>query len=162
MMKTSLLVAALLVAVTSVASAGGQPGSLGVGAEYQLNGLGGVSVNYDAGKFHVGGAIGLIDPAGPNNTEFDIFGRFYYHVHSTAMADFSVGGSIGLASVPAMMGGRDADVFVEPGFQIRLFLASNVALSFAGGISIGVVDASGVGITGQGLAGTAGIHYYFF
>ena len=164
MKKTSLLVTALLLAATSSAIAGGSPGSIGVGAEYQLNGIGGVSVNYDAGKFHVGGALGVADPAGPNNTEVDIFGRFYYHVHSTAMADFSLGGSIGLASVPnmAMANTRDSDVYIEPGFQIRVFLASNVALSFAGGITIGVVDADGVGITAQGLNGAAGIHYYFF
>jgi hypothetical protein len=165
MMKTTLIVTTLLLAATSAAHAGGSPGSVGVGAEYQLSGIGGISVNYDAGKFHVGGALGYNDPAGGNNTEVDLIGRFFFHVHSTAMADFSVGGSIGLQSdieTPPAGGSRKSNVYVEPGFQIRVFLASNVALSFTGGISIGVVDADSVALTGQGLNGTAGVHYYFF
>jgi hypothetical protein len=179
MTTTSLLVAALLVASAGVASAGGQAGSLGVGAEYQLSGLGGASVNYDAGQFHVGGFLGFFDPAGPDNTLFELGGRFYDHIHSTAMSDFGIGGNLGIASVPVGMGmnnNRDTDVFLEPGFQIRVFLASNVALSFSTGIVIGVIDASNVAVTGQGVGGSvadfgagnvvfnagAGVHYYFF
>jgi hypothetical protein len=179
MKKTSLVVAAVLMASAGVASAGGQAGSIGVGAEYQLSGLGGASVNYDAGQFHVGGFLGFLDPAGPDNTVFEIGARFYYHIHSTAMSDFGLGGNFGLASVPVggmMNNNRNTDVFLEPGFQIRVFLASNVALSFDGGIVIGVIDASNVAITGQGIGGSvvdlgggniafnagAGIHYYFF
>jgi hypothetical protein len=164
MMKTTTIALALLLA-TSAAYAGGSPGSVGVGAEYQLSGIGGVSVNYDAGKFHVGGAIGYNDPTGGNNTEVDLIGRFFFHVASSAMADFSVGGSIGLQSdieMPPAGGSRKSNVYVEPGFQIRVFVASNVALSFTGGLSIGVVDADSVAVTGQGLNGTAGVHYYFF
>lgn len=179
MTKTSLLVAAVLAASAGVASAGGQAGSLGVGAEYQLSGLGGGSVNYDAGQFHVGGFLGFFDPAGPDNTLFEIGARFYYHLHSTAMSDFGLGGGFGLASVPVgggMNNNRDTDVFLEPGFQIRVFLASNVALSFTGGLVIGLIDASNVAITAQGVGGSAvdfgagnivfnagaGVHYYFF
>jgi hypothetical protein len=152
-----------VLATAGVASAGGQAGAIGLGAEYELNGIGGVSLNYDAGKFHAGGWFGFIDPAGGNNTEFDIGGRFFYHLHSTAMADFSLGAGLGIASTPPPMGmmNRRTEVFLEPGFQIRVFIASNVALSFTGGISIGVVDASGVIISGQ-PEGIAGVHYYFF
>jgi len=177
MVKTSFLAALLVVAASGVASAGGQSGSVGVGAEYQLSGLGGPSINYDAGQFHVGGYLGFFDPAGPDNTLFEIGARFFYHINSTAMSDFGVGGGFGLASVPpgGGMGNRETDVFLEPGFQIRLFAASNVALSFNGGLVIGVVDASSVAITGQGVGGSlftaggavgfsagAGVHYYFF
>ena len=179
MIKTSFL-AALIVAMTaSVASAGGQAGSLGVGAEYQLSGVGGASLNYDAGQFHLGGFLGFRDPAGPDNTLFEIGGRFYYHLHSTAMSDFGLGGTLGIASVPVggmMNNNRNTDVYLEPGFQIRVFLASNVALSFSTGIVIGLIDASDVAITGQAVGGSvvdfgggnviftggAGIHYYFF
>ena len=179
MIKTSFLAALIVATTAGVASAGGQAGSVGVGAEYQLSGLGGASLNYDAGQFHLGGFLGFFDPAGPDNTLFEIGGRFYYHLHSTAMSDFGLGGSLGLASVPVgggMTNDRNTDVFLEPGFQIRVFLASNVALSFTTGIVIGVIDASNVAITGQGVGGSvadlgggnvvfnagAGIHYYFF
>lgn len=176
MIKTSLLAVAMIAMASTAATAGGQAGSIGVGAEYQISGLGGASVNYDAGQFHLGGFLGFIDPEGPNNTQFYVGGRFYYHVHSTAMSDFGLGGTLGIGSVPTPMAAnnnRDTDVFLEPGFQIRLFLASNVALSFDGGIVFGLIDAGGAAITGQaidgahglgnvGFAGGAGVHYYFF
>jgi len=170
MSKTSLLATLLLCAAAGTAGAGGQAGSIGVGAEYQLNGIGGVSVNYDAGAFHVGGSMGFGDPAGPNNTVFQLAGRFYYHVHHSAFADFGLGGSLGFSSEPVMGGNRNTLVYLEPGFEIRAFLSSNVALSATGGIVIGVADADGVGITGStvggsagfGLGGGVGIHYYFY
>lgn len=181
MMKTSLLVGIAVAAFGARAEAGGSPNSVGVGAEYELSGLGGASVNYDAGQFHLGGFIGYADD-GNNNTDFELGGRFFYHLHSTAMSDFSVGGGIGLASdkhpIGMNMTQRNTYVFVEPSFQIRLFVASNVALSFTGGITIGAADAQGYGLTGQGVGGGsftingmgvvtgilggAGVHYYFF
>lgn len=159
-MKKSLIVALLIVSSAGVASAGGVPGSIGVGAEFQLSGIGGLSANYDTGKFHVGGFIGLIDPDGPNNTRFDIGGRFFYHVAATTLTDFSIGGSLGIRNQDNADGTRDTFVFLEPSFQIRVFLASNVALSFTGGIEVGAGDVSEVNITGN-TVGEAGVHYYF-
>lgn len=163
-MKKTLLAAIIVFASAGTASAGGQPGSVGVGAEFELSNLGGLSANYDAGKFHVGGFIGFFDPAGTNNTVVDIGGRFFFHVASTAMSDFSVGGGLGIESAYDQPGdpnsNRHTDLFLEPSFQIRAFIASNVALSFTGGISIGTIDASQVRITGD-FNGNAGIHYYF-
>jgi len=96
-------------------------------------------MNYDAGMFHAGGFLAFYDAKGANNTVFEVGGRFYYHLHSTAMSDFGLGGSIGIANVDRnAFGGMAAEsatlIFVEPGMQIRLFLASNVALSVAAGI----------------------------
>jgi len=166
MMKTSLITTALLIAASSAAHAGGQAGTLGVGAEFDLNGLGGISATFDGGRFHTGLAVGFRDPDGPNNSDFDLFGRFYFHVASSAMADFGLGGAVALETIddplPANAGNRDTNVYLEPGFQIRVFLASNVALSFAGGITIGVAHDSTVAIDAQGLNGTAGVSYYFF
>jgi len=157
-----MLAALLVMGASGIASAGGSPGSLGVGAEFQLNGFGGPSLNYDAGDFHVGGFLGFDDPDGPDNTLFGVGARFYYHVHSTAMSDFGLGGTFSVISTPSgmPMDDRFTDVFLEPGAQIRLFLASNVAISATAGIQIGVVDADGVAIRGQTIGG--GIHYYFF
>ena len=166
-MKTPQLAMLFLMAAAGVASAGGSAGSIGVGGEYQLNGIGGASFNYDGGKFHVGAFLGLNDPQGADNTDFTIGGRFFYHVASTAMSDFSVGGSVGILSdgIPPTggvgKGTRDTNLYVEPGFQIRAFIASNVALSFSGGIVIRALDDSGVQFGAQ-FTGVAGVHYYFF
>jgi hypothetical protein len=158
-MKNTMLIAVLVLASSGTALAGGQPGSIGVGAELQLSNLGGVSLNYDAGRFHVGGFLGFDDPAGPDNDTIDIGARFFYHVASTAMSDFSFGGGLGIQSANSAAE-RSTSLFLEPSFQIRAFIVSNVALSFTGGISIGTVDAERVRIIGD-FNGTAGVHYYF-
>lgn len=160
-MKKIFFVAMIVLASAGTASAGGQPGSFGLGTEFQISGVGGLSVNYDAGQFHVGGFLGFLDPDGADNTTVDIGGRFFYHIASTAMSDFGVGGSLGIRSEDdAAPDERNTLVFLEPSFQIRAFLASNVALSFSAGIEIGAVDASEVNITGL-ITGEAGVHYYF-
>jgi hypothetical protein len=173
-MKNTMLIAALVLASSGNAVAGGQPGSIGVGAELQLSGLGGVSMNYDTGKFHVGGFLGFDDPDGADDDRIDVGARFFYHVASTAMSDFGIGGGLGIESLNTPTG-RNTALFLEPSFQIRAFIASNVALSFNAGVVIGVMDADNVdfggqlvggGISGAGMGisvtGGAGIHYYFF
>lgn len=175
MTKTPMIAALLLMAAAGAAHAGGQPGSVGVGAEYQLSGIGGASVNFDGGDWHAGGFLGFVDPGDDIDTIWQLGGRFYYHLHSTAMSDFSIGGSIGVLSIPGGLDERDTAIFLEPGIQIRLFLASNVALSVSSGIVIATGDAEGIAVTGStidggqsfnedgfGFGGGAGIHYYFF
>ncbi len=167
MTKTSLFAALMLVGVTGLAEAGGSPGTLGVGAEYQLAGIGGASLNYDAGDFHVGGFLGFADGGGDDDTTWALGGRFYYHLHSTTDADFSLGGGLGIASVPDPMGGGDEAslIYLEGGAQIRLFLAANVAVSASTGLVLGLSDADGVAVTGAGgvgLGAGVGLHYYFF
>jgi hypothetical protein len=163
MLKTTI--ACALVALSAgPALAGGQADSLGVGAEFQMNGLtGGASVNYDLGKMHFGGFVGFFDDG--NDTDYTIGGRFYYHVHSTGNADFGIGGSLGWYS-DEEMDNRATLLFVEPGIQIRAFIVPNVALSVSAGIILGLSDADGTAITGgqvgNGVTGGAGIHYYFF
>jgi hypothetical protein len=177
------LVIVTSLALASPALAGGKEGSLGVGAEAELNGqVAGVSVNYDGGLFHVGGVLGYgrvkPDNAAPGvgaSTTFMIGARFFYHVHSAGQADFGVGGAVGLADVPNGNNGHNAHLFLEPGFQIRAFITPNVALSFGGGIVIGTVDANSLAISGGstivtagsntislGVEGILGAHYYFY
>lgn len=160
-MKNTTLAAMLVLTSSGIAHAGGQPGTIGVGAEFQLSDLGGVSVNYDAGRFHVGGFLGFDDPEGDNNDTISIGARFFYHIASTAMSDFGIGGGFGIQSENGPdPDGRTTALFLEPGFQIRAFIVSNVALSFTGGISIGTIDESRVQITADFNA-LAGVHYYF-
>lgn len=171
-MKTLTHAAMLLAATTSIASAGGQEATVGVGAEFQQAAgpaggrLGGPSVNYDAGKYHLGGFLGFFDGDGSNNTELAFGARFYYHIHSTAMADFGIGGTVGLLNYDSPTvtdpDNRDTALYIEPGFQIRCFVASNVALSFGAGLSIGALDAPGGFSTATTVTGSAGVHYYFF
>lgn len=183
MNKIITFAAALAVAGTGRAYAGGQANSLGIGAEFGLDGeTGGASVNYDAGLYHVGGFLGFKDgfdgnEDNSNDTSYTIGGRFYWHLHKTAMSDFGIGGGLGLFSAPGVngtppgSGDRVYRFYVEPGFQIRLFVASNVALSFSAGFTLGFVDTEGVSFgapsigTAAGFGavnGSAGIHYYFF
>jgi hypothetical protein len=148
----------------TAATAAGSEGSAGAGAEYQLSGLGGASFVYDGGSYHAGAFLGYSDGGGDDDTDFELGGRFYYHVHSTAMSDFGLGGSLGFG----IFGDRNdqvdndrSEVFIEPSAQIRAFVVQNVALSFTGGFSIGTGDAEGARITGQPV-GAGGVHYYFF
>jgi len=180
MMKTTTIL--VLALASTPAFAGGQEDSLGVGAEYMMNGLsGGASVNYDLGKMHFGGFLGFFDNGdemGNDTTDYTLGGRFYYHVHSTAMSDFGIGGSLGFYSDEQRNGAGDTDrntyLYIEPGIQIRAFVAANVALSFGVGIVFAAQDDDGLAIgggnigrgrdqgIGESVTGSAGIHYYFF
>jgi hypothetical protein len=157
---------ASLCALSTPAWAGGSSGSPGVGGEFQTSGLGGLSVNYDMGEFHVGGFLGYYDNEGDDNSIVELGARFYYHIHTTAMSDFGVGGSfgVGLFDNPAPADDTTA-LFIEPGFQIRAFVTSNVALSFTGGLSISASDSIGgaydFALTSD-FVGAGGVHYYFF
>jgi hypothetical protein len=165
MRKNIVLAMIFVLAATAPALAGGKEGTIGVGAEVGLNGeTGGASVNYDAGKFHVGGFIGFDDDGGDDDTDYTFGARFYYHVHETTMSDFGVGGMIGFFSAdhrgtPPLE--RDTRLYFEPGIQIRAFLSNNVALSFTTGLSFGLADANGGVINGQ-ITALGGVHYYFF
>jgi hypothetical protein len=159
----SVMALGLLVATAGTAAAGGQSGTIGVGAEADLRNIGGLSVNFDGGMFHAGGFLGFSDDLDNNDTTaFEVGGRFYYHLHSTAMSDFGVGAQLGILNIdPPGDGDSLTGIFIQPGFQIRMFVASNVALSASGGINISAGDADGLLVEGD-LVGGLGVHYYFF
>jgi len=159
-----LLVLFSLASLTTLAAAGGREGTIGVGAEYQLSGVGGVSLNLDGGIYHAGAFLGFSDAGGTDDTDIMLGGRFFYHVHSTAMSDFGLGGSLGLELAGDRRPNVDdnqTNVLIEPGAQIRAFVANNVALSITAGFAFAAGDAEGTAFTGQ-TAGSAGVHYYFF
>jgi hypothetical protein len=161
----TLLVA--VVAGTGRASAGGSPGSIGVGVEQMVYGPGGVSVVFDQGKFDAGGFIGfanddfLVDQG--VKTAVDLGGHFFYHAHSTAMSDFGLGGGLGLRMLDVRDPNEDdvTELYIDLGAQIRFFLVSNVALSARLGVSIGTADVNGVALDGD-ISGGFGVHYFFF
>jgi hypothetical protein len=155
-----------LVAGARAAHAGGNKGSFGVGYEQMLSGPGGVSVNYDGGQFHAGGFVGFANndfALGGDDSDVDFGVRFYWHAHSTAMADFGVGGGFGflLENRPDPMNDL-SELYFDLGGQIRYFPGvANVALSATFGLAIGVNDADGVALGGAPEA-AFGVHYYFF
>ena len=165
MRKNILLATLLVLATTGPALAGGSEGTIGVGAEYGLNGqTGGASMNYDAGLFHAGGFLGFHDDGGNNDTDYTFGARFYYHLHTTSLSDFGVGGMIGFYSADHRNMApqeRQSLLYFEPGVQIRAFISNNVALSFTVGLSFALADADGADIDGQ-LQALGGVHYYFF
>jgi hypothetical protein len=158
----SLLALAACLAVSSPAWADGTESTgLGVGVQSTLTGLSGPSLTYQAPRFHVEGIVGFHDDG---VTEIDLAGRFWFHVHSTAASDFSVGGGIGFESID-FGPETDTDLHVEGGAQLRAFLASNVALSAALGLAIENGDDNDDEdiefLAGQ-LVGGLGITYFFF
>jgi hypothetical protein len=163
----STTIASAVLLAAAPAFAGGSSGSFGAGVDVPLasgdgNGLAEASLDYDGGKFNAGGGLGIADPDGPHNTQVDVSGHFYFHVASSAMADFGIGGDIlfqSLQNGPAP--GTTTDVFLDPGIQVRAFIASNVALVFTAGLSIGVGDSSAIFFGGNPVA-DAGFRYYFF
>jgi hypothetical protein len=157
-MKHTLLTI-LLVSVPATAFAGGSAGSIGVGVEVSALGSADLSANYDAGPFHVGGAFGYSDNRfGMDDNDVRITGRFYYHLHSTALADFGLGAE---ATIEDQSGDNNTLFDLVGGFQVRSFISTNVALSFTGGFVVGLVDDDGFSLSGTPV-GVAGVHYYFF
>ena len=137
---------------------------LGVGVQGMLLPLGpsGLSIAYDGGPWHAEGILGVTKQV---NTKalVDLGGNFWFHLHKTANADFSLGGGLGIAT-----GGGTA-FFIQAGGQIRAFITSNVALSATLGLAFSVIDREQIGVGGQSVADTSvggfggvGIHYYFY
>jgi hypothetical protein len=175
MRKLLIPVAALvlvLIGGTTRAHAGGSTGSVGVGFEQMILGPGGASLVYDGGKFHAGAFFGFgnndfsLDP-GNVKTDVDFGAQAFFHIHSTAMSDFGVGGSLGYRAVNFYDDNNPntddsaSYLYFDLGAQIRVFVVSNVALSGTLGLSIGTADADGVAVGGDPVA-DFGVHYYFF
>jgi hypothetical protein len=168
--------------VTSASSGHGR--GIGVGAVTMLNGTSGALFTWGSagGGLHVDGIFGLHhyrDGNGNYTTSFGVGGRFWYHVHASSFADFSLGGGLGLTSWTNNPGnpGSDSrlDVSIEVGGQIRAFIVPNVALiaDLGFGANFGNDDniiIGGHSVTGGGepegpanqfVRGTLGIAYFF-
>jgi hypothetical protein len=137
---------------------------LGVGVQGMLLPFApsGLSVVYDGGPWHAEGILGIFkQPVSKANVA--IGGNFWFHLHKTANADFSLGGGLGINA------GNATVFYLQAGGQIRAFLTSNVALSATLGLAFSVIDLEQIGLGGQTLAsssvgglGSVGLHYYFY
>jgi len=168
---------------TITPASSGHGRGIGVGAVTMLNGTSGALFTWGSagGGLHVDGLFGLhhYHPGGPgtnNVTDFTIGGRFWYHVHAGAFADFSLGGGVGIINWSTGVPGSNSntDVSMEVGGQIRAFIVPNVALlaDLGLGVTFGNNDnvligsqsfgGSGSPEGGSGfVVGTLGIAYFF-
>jgi hypothetical protein len=148
---------------TESASGGGTATGLGIGIQAMLAGPLGPAVVYATESFHIEGMFSFADDGG-DNSDLDVGGRFYWHLHQATSADFSIGGGVGLEmlSENGPMGEEQeaTNIFIEGGAEIRFFPVPNVSLSASLGVIVATGDADGFAATGQ-LIGGVGIAYFF-
>ncbi len=140
--------------------------AFGVGAVGTFNGADRLSPSLlftwgdNAGRFHVEGLFGF--RRANDATNYDLGGRFWYHVHTARTADFSLGGGLAMFSLRDGGGDRRYDFELDVGAQVRLFLASNVAVLGSLGLGAYFPDQGddNIAINGQ-FVGNFGFAYYF-
>lgn len=139
----------------------------GVGGVAMLNGAQGGLFTYGTTNWHVDALFGLQHVA--SSTNFDLGGRFWWHVHSAAFSDLSLGGGVGILRWDNDGNGDDdLDVALQIGAQMRVFIVPNVAL--LGDLGVGayfgnddniVIGAQSIGGSSSYLQGNLGIAYFF-
>jgi len=175
----SLVFAFAITAASSVATAQEGTGSasgIGVGVESMLTGPVGPTFVYQATNFHIDAIFAFDSNDNPvsfldRTNELSIGGRIFFQVHEGEIADFSLGGGIGITTDDDGGPGNnndDIDFHLEGGAKIRAFLAPNVALTASLGLGI-VLDSDDNNnddddrVTFRGnLTGGFGIVYFFF
>lgn len=145
----------------SLGGGGGPARGIGVGMTAMLfDAPGGIQVAYDTGAFHVEGIVGIVDPPGRTDTRLALGGRFWWHMHSSSAADFSIGGGLGYRHFNDVSDDANDQLNIEAGAHIRAFLVPSVALSGTLGLSVMTLDYDGF-LLGAGLFGGLGLTYYF-
>ncbi len=144
-------------------------GGFGVGVQTTLPGSGsrtqgpeaGLSIVFDKGAWRVSSLLNVLfveDSA----TAFRLGGRFFYRLHRTSMADFSVGAGAGFEyfDTPGE-GNENLGGYFEALGQIRVFVVRNVSLNANLGFGFRVGDGPNrFGLTGQANGGF-GVSYFF-
>jgi hypothetical protein len=150
----------------AVSTSSGGHGPIGVGGILFLSGptfdqgLPGLSIVYDPGMWHIDTLLAL--SGGTGRTDFEIGGRFWYHLASSRSADFSGGAGLAYEHLGGvgMMASQNF-VLIEIGALIRIFITPNVAIGTATGLTIGTADADGYQFGPSNLIGAASVHYFF-
>jgi hypothetical protein len=140
---------------------------IGVGAEMTTTEIVGGTFVYDAGMFHIDALLGAHFVT--NSSTVAVAGRFFFPLHRSQSADFSIGPGIGLVHNSHDPDGagpepnvNNNEVHVEGAVQIRAFVVPNVALSASAGL--GAIFTNGNNdfrIAGQ-VGGSLGVTYFFF
>lgn len=129
-----------------------------LGASYAPGGA--ASVTYDTGQFRISGLLYLL-AVEDSYSSFGLGARFFYVVHESKTADFSLGGGAAVTHHDPDPGRSRSRVHIEGALQIRIFLASNVALHGTVGLGFGFGDEAFLINLGGQLTGGFGLTYYF-
>jgi hypothetical protein len=162
-----LFALALLATGTAAAQTGPTARGIGVGAEATLTGIVGGTFVYDAEAFHIDALLGA--QFHRDSSQVAVAGRFFFPVHRSQSADFSLGPGIGLvhnSNDPDGDGpqGRVSTnpVHLEGAAQIRAFVVPNVALSATAGLGVVLTKNDNSATIGGQLGGSFGVTYFFF
>ncbi|MEI9937606.1 MAG: hypothetical protein WDO69_10345 [Pseudomonadota bacterium] len=163
-----LLTLALFATGTAAAQNARVARGIGVGAEMTTTGIAGATFVYDAEAFHIDALLG--GSFAPDTSTFAVAGRFFFPVHRSQFADFSVGPGIGLEHVvvhdPDGPGPQTSvssnPIHLEGAAQIRAFIVPNVALSASAGLGVVLTKDNNRATIGGQLGGSFGVTYFFF
>jgi hypothetical protein len=139
-------------------------GQFGLGIADTLGGPPGINGVFDAGIWHAEATLRLSNL--DNTSRIDLGGHGWYHLHTGASSDFSVGGGLSLARVdpegnrPDGSSNASSIIGIDLGFQIRAFVTSNVAVAATGGLQVLTGDGDGFVLGGQPIAAFS--FTYFF
>jgi hypothetical protein len=162
-----LLTLALFATGTAAAQTARTARGIGVGAEATLTGIVGGTFVYDAEAFHIDALLG--GSFQPNNSQFAVAGRFFFPVHRSRFADFSLGPGVGLMHTSDDPDGDGPNgrvtanpIHLEGAAQIRAFVVDNVALSASAGVGMVLTKGNNSATIGGQLGGSFGVTYFFF
>jgi len=158
----------LFAAGTAAAQAAPVARGIGVGAEATLTGIVGGTFVYDAQSWHIDALLG--GSFAPDVSRLAVAGRFFFPVHRSQYADFSLGPGVGLEHVvvhdqdgPGPQASVSTNpIHLEGAAQIRAFVVPNVALSASAGLGVVLRDNNNTATIGGQLGGSFGITYFFF
>ncbi|HET7540020.1 MAG TPA: hypothetical protein VFK05_09110 [Polyangiaceae bacterium] len=170
--STKLFIPLFMLAMFATGTAAAQNApvarGIGVGAEVTLTGIAGGTFVYDAAAFHIDALLGASFQH--FDSSFAVAGRFFFPVHRSQSADFSVGPGIGLVHStddpdgdgPAGRNSR-TPIHLEGAAQIRAFVVPNVALNATAGLGVVMNNKGDNGVTFGGQVGASfGVTYFFF
>jgi hypothetical protein len=162
-----LLTLALFATGTAAAQTARTARGIGVGAEATLTGIVGGTFVYDAEAFHIDALLG--GEFRPGYSAVAVAGRFFFPVHRSRFADFSLGPGVGLQHVSNDPDGDGPNgrvssnpIHLEGAAQIRAFIVENIALSASAGLGMVLTKGNNTATIGGQLGGSFGVTYFFF
>ena len=164
--KFILPLATLVLLATGTAAAQTAPAArgIGVGAEATLTNIVGATFVYDAEAFHIDALLG--GSFAHDDSSLAVAGRFFFPVHRTQFADFSLGPGVGLVHQTHHPDGQPSvstnPLHLEGAAQIRAFIVQNVALSATAGLGMVLTKNNNSATIGGQLGGSFGVTYFFF
>ena len=164
-----LISLALLATGTAAAQTAPAARGIGVGAEMTLTGITGATFVYDAAAFHIDALLG--GSFKHDSSSLAVAGRFFFPLHRSQSADFSVGPGVGLVHTSVhdpdgdgpQEGTSTTPIHLEGAAQIRAFIVPNIALNATAGLGIVLNNKNDNSATiGGQLGGSLGVTYFFF